>query len=290
MRHVEDTFEGDGGRQIYWQAWLPDDDAKVKAKLVVLHGGGEHGGRYRRLAERLVPGGWAVYAMDHQGHGRSEGKRGWLVSLKSTLADIDAFVDIVTAEEPAGKPLMFGHSVGGCLGTAYAMEKQEKVEVLALSQPLASRAAASLSTRIFGPIVARVAPGLKVLGVDSSGISRDPTEVEVYDSDPLNYHDKFPARTLTELAKAIDSFADGSRRLTLPLLVMLGTADRIAPNAGGHLIYEGASSTDKTLKVYEGFFHELVNEPEADRNRVSDDLLEWLNAHAPARTTAPLAP
>jgi acylglycerol lipase len=281
MRHVEDTFEGRRGRAIYWQGWLPDERAAIRGKLLVCHGASEHGGRYRYLVERLVPAGWAVYAHDQRGHGRSEGKRAQLDRLDDALADLDAFVDLVTAEPPAGEPIMLGHSMGGCLAIAYALKKrhQVKLRALALSSPLANLGAAPLPMRVAARVLSVLAPNAGIFPVNAEGVSRDPAEVEAYVSDPLNYHGKLPIRTVAELAKAVDTFEAQAHQIELPLLVMVGTADPIVPPEGGRMIYERASSPDKTLKSYDGFFHELINEPKADRDRVLDDLAAWLGVH-----------
>jgi acylglycerol lipase len=291
VRHFEDTFEGRRGRSIYWQSWVPEHGERVRGKLIVCHGASEHGGRYRYLVERLVPAGWAVDVHDQRGHGRSEGKRAQIDRLDDALADLDTFVDLVTAEAPAGEPILLGHSMGGCLAIAYALRKrhQAKLHALALSSPLASLAAAPLAMRIAARVLSVVAPNAGIFPVDAEGISRDPDEVEAYVSDPLNYHGKLPIRTVAELAKAIDTFEADAPQIELPLLVMVGSADPIVPPEGGRMIYERASSADKTLKVYDGFFHELINEPKPDRDRVLDDLAAWLGIHTTGATSAPAA-
>jgi alpha-beta hydrolase superfamily lysophospholipase len=116
--------------------------------------------------------------------------------------------------------------------------------------------------------------------VDADTVSRDPEEVRAYDEDPLNYRGKLPARTLQELADTIRRFEGEAPSLTLPMLVMVGTADELVPPAGGRMVYERAGSADKTLKEYDGFFHELFNEPAGERDRPLGDLADWLSAHS----------
>jgi alpha-beta hydrolase superfamily lysophospholipase len=110
-------------------------------------------------------------------------------------------------------------------------------------------------------------------------VSRDPEEVRAYDDDPLNFHGKLPARTIQELTDAVARFEADAPKLALPLLVMIGTADELVPPEGGQMVHDRAASTDKTLKTYDGFFHEIFNEPAGDRDRPLDDLAEWLTAH-----------
>ena len=132
-------------------------------------------------------------------------------------------------------------------------------------------------------VLSRVRPTQGLFKVDASLVSRDPDEVRAYDEDPLNYRGALPARTVWELAQAIHTFPARIARLDLPLLVVVGSGDRIVPPDGSVAIYEGASSEDKAMKVYDGLYHELVNEVPEDRARVLDDLVAWLDAHAAAK-------
>ncbi|MDX6663231.1 MAG: acylglycerol lipase [Solirubrobacterales bacterium] len=288
MRHVDGSFEGERGAKIYWQGWLPDGEPR--GKLVVSHGAGEHSGRYNYLVDRLVPAGWAVYIDDHRGHGRSSGTRMQIDRLSYVVADLDRFVDLVAAEEPAGPPILLGHSMGGCIAIAYTFEHQDKLPALILSSPVAWLETASLAIRAIARVLSRLAPNTGTFGFPADGVSRDPDEVARYVNDPLVHVGKVPARTAAELAEAVEGLEERAAEISLPLLVMIGTGDPIVRNEGGQMIYDRASSADKTLKVYEGFFHELINEPKADRERVLGDIEAWLGAHAPPATPVPAAP
>ena len=275
----EGTFTGAEGVKISWRSWLPEGQAR--AAVVIAHGISEHGGRYERVAERLVPEGFAVYANDHRGHGRSEGRRAYLDRMDNVAADLDQMVDMATAAQGGGdKPFLLGHSFGGCLATYYALARQDKLRALALSAPLLTLAAATPQQRAAGRVLSRFAPWLPLFPIDAEGVSRDPEEVRIYEEDPLNHHGRLPARTVSELAEVVFTFPERLPALTLPLLVMHGTGDRIVPDEGGKLADALASSEDRTFISYEGFYHELFNEPEADRDRVLDDLAAWLTARA----------
>jgi alpha-beta hydrolase superfamily lysophospholipase len=150
-----------------------------------------------------------------------------------------------------------------------------------LSAPLAALEAASPVQRLAGRVLSVVAPSLGVVGIDATAVSRDPEVVADYDADPLNYHGKLPARTVAELTSAIDGYPDAVSRFRLPLLAMHGTADRLTPVAGSEMVVERAGSQDKTLELYDGLYHELLNEPE--RQRVLDDIAGWLDARFAAR-------
>jgi acylglycerol lipase len=273
-RHTEGRMDGAGGIGLYWQGWLPDTD--TRGIVVVAHGASEHGGRYRYVVERLVPEGLAVYAIDHRGHGRSEGGRAQIDRVRHVVSDLDQLVEHARARHPGVPAFLLGHSMGGCIAISYALSRQAKLAGLALSCPLAALEAAPLPLRVLARALSVVVPGAGVYEVKAGAVSRDPEEVADYERDPLNHHGKLPARTVQELADAIAGFPDRAPELTLPLLVMIGTADELVPPEGGRMVHDRASSPDKTLRTYEGFFHEIFNEPRGERDRPLDDLAEWL--------------
>jgi len=269
-RSTEGTVAGD----VRYRGWIPDDP---RATVVIAHGAGEHGGRYRYVVETLAPAGFAVYAPDHRGHGRT-GKGAQLGRMATVVAELDAMVTLARDEHP-GKPLfLLGHSMGGTVAIAYALEHQDRLDGLALSAPLAAIEAARAPLRMLARVLSVIAPGAPAVAVDADGISRDPAEVQAYRDDPLNHHGKLPARTVQELATAIGGFEDAVPRITIPLLMLIGTADTLAPPAGGRMVYDRAGSTDKTLHLYDGFFHEIFNEPAGERERPLGDLKTWLDA------------
>ncbi len=278
MRHEEGEFEGVGGLRIFTQRWLPDGDTRVA--IVLAHGGGEHSGRYEHVARRFTGEGMAIYTLDHRGHGRSEGKRGMIDRIDHAVTDIDHVVSDARERNP-GKPLyLLGHSVGGCLSIAYTLRYQERLDGLVLSAPVAALESASAATRAIGKLLSVVAPGLGVFAVDASKVSRDAEEVRKYETDPLVLHGKLPARTVAELSAAVARFPEQVPAITLPLLVMHGTADLIVPPFASHMVHDRASSEDKQLELYEGLYHEILNEPE--RDRVMDDITSWIRARAGA--------
>ena len=275
--HEEGRFAGERGIEIYWQAWRPDGEPR--AVIVLAHGASEHSGRYAWTGEQLNARGYAVYAIDHRGHGRSAGDRAVIDRMSHAVEDLHTLVERAAGAYP-GRPLvLLGHSMGGCVALAYTAEHEDALDALVLSGPLAVLEAASPVQRIVGRVLSAVAPSLGVVAIDSSAVSRDPAVVKDYDDDPLNYHGKLPARTVTELARAIETFPEAVTRFRLPLLVMHGTADRLVPIAGGEMVAERAGSEDKTFKRYDGLFHEILNEPE--RQQVLNDMADWLDARFP---------
>ena len=272
IAHEEGRLEGVGGLEIFWQSWTP---TPVRAVIVLAHGASEHSGRYGWTAEQLGERGYATFALDHRGHGRSEGARAYIDRIDHAVRDLDQLVDRAAAAHPGVPLFLLGHSVGGCISIAYAERHQDKLDGLLLSAPLAALEAASLAERVAGHVLSRVAPKLGVIPIDSTAVSRDPAVVHDYDSDPLNHRGKLPARTVHELAGTVASFPEDVTRLRLPLLLMHGTDDRLVPIAGSEMVDAQAGSEDKTFIRYEGLYHEILNEPE--RERVVADIADWLD-------------
>lgn len=277
MKQKEGFIEGQKGLSIYWQAWLPA--GKPVATVVIAHGLGEHGGRYRRVGEHLVKQGCAVYAIDHRGHGKSEGKRALVDRFDHAVADLDRLVDLARAERPEIPLFLLGHSMGGGISLAYTLAHQKKLDGLLLSGPAVALDGASAVTLIVSKILSCVAPSLGVFGVDPSAVSRDPDEVAAYDKDPLNFHGKVPARTLGEIVRFVEALPDKLSKVKLPVLLMHGSDDKLAGIGGSEMVLARIRSKDKTLKRYEGLYHEIFNEFPADRARVFADMSAWIEAH-----------
>jgi acylglycerol lipase len=276
--HEEGRFSGERGLEIYWQAWLPDVPAR--ATVVLAHGASEHSGRYAWTGEQLAARGYALYAIDHRGHGRSEGDRAVIDRMEHAVEDLHTLVEKAAAAQPDRPLVLLGHSMGGAVAISYTIEHEDALDALVLSAPLAALEAASPVQRVAGRVLSVVAPKLGVVGIDSTAVSRDPQVVKDYDADELNYHGKLPARTVAELTAAIDGYPEAVKRFRLPMLVMHGTADRLTPIAGSQMVVANAASSDKTFTSYDGLFHEILNEPE--RQQVLDDIADWLDERFPA--------
>ncbi len=271
------TFNGAAGGSIHWRAWgVP----AARAQVVIVHGYGEHGDRYARFAERLAGEGFSVWANDHHGHGLSEGRRGLLKDLVDAVADVDHMVEMARAQQPELPIFMFAHSMGGTIGLRYALEHQDKLKGLILSSAAVSLEGLGVPRiqRQAVRLLSRIAPGAPANRLDFDGISRDPDEVRIYLDDPLVHKGAQPAGTVSEIVEAMAELPDEVGRLRIPLLVVAGSSDPIVPAAGSRDIHERAGSPDKQLIVYEGFVHELINEPPEDRERVTRDLIDWLEA------------
>ena len=270
-----DSFVGVRGLKIHARTWLPAG-APIGV-VVIAHGFAEHGGRYAAVAERLVADGIAVRAADHRGHGLSEGRRTSIVRFGDYVDDLTTVIEQARARWPSLRLVLLGHSMGGLVALDLAVRPGGPVDGLVLSAPAACPREVSRFTLAVGRALSRVAPNTGVLRLPLNRISRDPAVVDAYNNDPLVFRTPIRARLGAEMLDAMDRVEAGLPSLRTPLLVMQGTADGLVdPGCGPH-VYDRAGSEDKTLKMYDGLWHEIFNEPE--RDHVLDDLTGWLRSH-----------
>jgi len=276
MQHTDGKFTGRNNFNLYWQAWLPD--GVPVAVLVVVHGIAEHSGRYSNLVNYFVPKGYAVYSFDLRGHGKSEGIRSYVERFSYYLDDLKIFYNIVREENQNAKIFLVGHSMGSTIAIAYAIEHQRELNGLIVSgTTLKAGASINQVTILMAKILSILAPKMGVSALDANLISRDKAVVDAYVHDPLNYTGKLRARWGTELLKTMIRLQSKISELSLPILIMQGSADRISDPSSSTMLFDGVKSKDKTLKLYEGFYHEIFNDPE--RRQVFLDLEAWLKLH-----------
>lgn len=274
MKHLEGRLSGNNKVEIYWQKWSPA--GAVQASIVIVHGLGEHGGRYAHVAQALTEVGCAVYAMDHRGHGKSGGQRAFVDRFANVVADIDQVVDMASREQPRKPVFLLGHSMGGALSLSYTLKHGEKLRGLILSGPAVALDGAPPMMKPIAKALSVIAPGLGMFSVAPDLVSRDASVVADYTNDPLVMHAKVPARTLGEIVNFVEILPAGLPLITLPLLVMHGRDDKLAGVAGSVMVTQLAGSKDKTLNVYDGLYHEIFNELPADRAVVLKDLTDWI--------------
>lgn len=275
MRTSEGEFRGFHGQVLFRRRWLPAGEPR--AVVAVVHGYAEHCGRYQHVASRLADEGHAVHAFDLRGHGRSAGDRTLVQSFNEHLSDVQRFLALLRNEHP-GKPLyLLGHSMGGMIAALYVIVRQPDLAGLVLSGPallapprrVSAVQAVKNGFRRFGPAGApRVLP--------ASAISRDPDLVQAYETDPLVYRGPGHPASMAAGIRARRRIERDMEAISLPLLLLHGTGDLLTPPAGSEALFARAASKDKTLKLYDGLYHEVFNEPEQDE--VLDDLVEWLGA------------
>ena len=277
MKHQEGVFVGVRKAGLYYQGWLPEGEPK--AVLLVVHGLAEHSGRYMNLVNRFVPQGFAVYGIDHLGHGRSEGRRLVLERFADYTEPLKTYSAMVRCWQP-GKPVfLVAHSMGGLIGATYLLTNQEELAGAILSGPAVKAPGSIPAATIFiGRVLSLLFPGMGIVERGTADeICRDPAVVAAYLADPLGYQGKMTARLGAEMLGAMERLRREAGRIKLPLLILQGSADRLVDPAGARILYDGVASTDKRLIVYDGFYHEVFNEPEHDR--VLDDVEQWLEAH-----------
>lgn len=273
----EGTFKTTDNLELFERRWQPRSASK--AGVVLIHGYADHSGRYAQVAARLTDRGYSVSAFDQRGHGRSPGRRAFISSFEDTLEDLDEFISRISATF-GGRPLfLMGQSMGALIIALYAATRKPAVHGLALCSP-SLRVANAISPflqRAAG-VVAVMLPRLPVLLLDATAISRDPAAVQAYTTDPLVYHGRIQARTGAEIMRATNRARELAHEIDLPLLILHGTADRLCDVRGSQELFDGVRSPDKTLKLYDGAYHELFNEPE--REAVIATICDWLDVRS----------
>lgn len=280
INHSEGAFQGLGGVQLFEQSWLPS--VPPRAVLILMHGLKDHSSRYETFARQLNDAGFAVYAFDLRGHGRSGGPRAFVRSFTEYLTDFATFVGRVRERQRKRPLFLLGHSMGGAIVTMFALSDAKAIQAFALTAPGLKVTDDVTPGRIRAvTLLAKIVPRAHIYHVANSDFSRDPKVVEDMDLDPLIDQRRLPARLAVEFLGAMRQIQARTRELTLPFLVMHGTGDRLTNPQGSRDLYQNASSSDKTLKLYNGLYHDLLHEPE--RARVSADLLDWLALQAENR-------
>lgn len=276
MNHVEGFIRGENGADPYAQSWRAAPDAR--AAVAIVHGHGEHGGRYGNVVHALLARGCAVYSIDLRGHGRSRGQRGHIGSFAEYRADVRSLAGWISEREPGRPVFLMGHSMGalvvldylldGPAGLAGAIVSGAPIEPVGVAKPylvLLSRALSRLCPRF--PLR---------LALDASALSRDAGVVRAYVDDPL-VHGRFSARWGTESLAAVARVDLRAAEITVPILFIHGGADRLNRPGGVRRFFERVGSADKTLRIYPEMYHELHND--TGREPVMEDLEQWIAAH-----------
>jgi acylglycerol lipase len=273
----EETFEGKGDIRIFTRSWQPE--GKAKAVIVIAHGFNSHSGQYMWVGDQFTKNGFAVYALDHRGRGKSGGERFYVESFSDYVNDLAAFVKHVKTREPGLPVFLLGHSAGGVISCLYTLDNQSELaglicESFAYQVPAPDFAIAVLKG------LAHVTPHAHVLTLKNEDFSRDPKAVQSMNDDPLIAGESQPVQTVAELARADDRLKRSFSQITLPVLILHGTGDKATKPSGSQYFYDNAGATDKTLKLYEGHFHDLLND--IGKDEVMGTITNWINARVPA--------
>ena len=277
MNHSYSHFKNISGSNNYYQFWLPNENPDQI--LLVVHGFAEHGGRYKNLIDHFLPLNYAIYALDHVGHGNSDGYRYYVDSIFDFVDSIKKLTEIVKVSHPNKQVFILGHSMGGLLTSLALIDHQEEYEGAILSAPLIKNYGYISPVLIFiTRILSVVLPKFGVNSIDAEYISRDPKVVKDYLNDPLiSIKSKITAKLAIELINGMKFVLDNAYKITLPIKIFQGMGDVIVDPGGAQLLYDAISSDDKKIKHYDILFHEILNEPE--KKDVLKDIEYWLEAH-----------
>lgn len=275
----ESTFEGVGKLKIFTRSWKPEN--KPRGVVVIVHGFNSHSGQYLWVAEQFAKSGLTVYALDLRGRGRSEGERFYVEKIEDYVEDIQTLVKTAKAENPNLPVFMLGHSAGGVTSCIYALEHQEELNGL-ICESFAYELPVPGIVLSFLKGLSYITPHTHVFSLNNKDFSRDPKVVEEMNEDILIKGESQPAQTGKVLINAATRLTEEFSKLKLPVFILHGTEDHATKPSGSEHFYERAGSTDKTLKLYEGHFHDLLND--IDKEIVMADIQNWINSRIPAET------
>ena len=272
----EEKITGSNGLNIFVRSWRPA--STPRAVVTICHGLNAHSGYYKWAAEQLVESGLAVYALDLHGRGLSDGERFYVEKAGDYVDDVDAVVSLARSREPGLRVFLLGHSAGGVVSCLYALDHQSKLaglicEDFAFKVPAPDFALAVLKG------ISHLAPHAHVVRLKNEDFSRNPDVVAAMNADPLIAHETQPTRTMAELARADERLGREFPLITLPVLILHGTGDKVTKPSGSQQFFDEAGSSDKTLKMYEGHYHDLLND--VGKEKVMADIQRWISDRLP---------
>jgi acylglycerol lipase len=269
---TDERIDTTGGLGLNIRTWSP---AAPRGVVAIVPGFNSHSGYYTWVAEELVATGLAVYAVDLRGRGKSDGERFYVEAFSDYVDDVAALVALARSRHPGLPIYMFGHSAGGVVACLYALDHQAEFaglicESFAFQVPAPAFALAVLSG------LSHIAPHAHVLRLKNEDFSRDPAVVEAMNADPLIAHETQPTKTVAEMVRADARLTRELAQMALPVLILHGTADKATQPSGSQHFYDVASAKDKTLKLYDGYFHDPLND--VGREAVIADVTGWIDA------------
>jgi alpha-beta hydrolase superfamily lysophospholipase len=246
--------------------------------VVICHGVNSHSGQYLWAGEQFADSGFAVYIIDLRGRGKSEGERYYIDDVSEYVADVACLVSMAKAREPGLPVFLLGHSAGGVVSCIYTLENQAELTGLICE---------SFAFKVYAPDfalgiikgVSYVAPRVPILKLKNEDFTRDPEALEALKNDPLTAGEVQPAKTVAALVRADERLEKEFPLITLPVFILHGTADKATVPSGSQFFYDTAGSQDKTLKLYEGHFHDLLND--ICKEEVMADITAWIGKRLP---------
>lgn len=273
----EERIDSTKGVKIFVRSW--STEANPRAVVVICHGVNSHSGQYTWTGEQFAASRLAAYALDLRGRGRSDGERFYVENVADYVSDLASTVKLAKSRHPGLPVFLLGHSAGGVVSSVYVLENQAELagficESFAFQVPAPGFALAAIKG------LSHIAPHLPVLKLKNEDFSRDPKAVEALNNDPLTAHEVQPAITVAALVRADERLREEFPLITLPVLIMHGTDDKATVCRGSEFFYETAGSNDKTLKLYDGHYHDLLND--VGKEGVMADIQGWISKRLPA--------
>lgn len=278
-----ETVENADGLRIFFRSLRPQE--KPHAVVVIVPGFNAHSGYYSWVAEQFVAKGLAVYAVDLRGRGNSDGERFYVENFEDYVRDVEAVVKVAKSREPSVPFFLLGHSAGGVVSCLYTLDHQAELAGLICESFAHELPAPDFALAVFKGL-GYLAPHAHILHLPNERFSRDLKAVEAMNEDPLIAHETQPTRTMAALVRADERLKQEFPQITLPVLILHGTLDKNTKPSGSQHFYDTVGSVDKTLKLYEGSFHDLLND--VDKRVVMQDIQDWVNGRLPAMLETPV--
>ena len=274
--YKEESLDGAGGLKIFTRSWRPEGNAR--GVVVLSHGFNSHSGYYLWVAEQLLASGLAVYALDYRGRGKSDGERYYVEKFSEYQGDLDMTVKLARSREPGLPIFILGHSAGGVIACNYVLDNQADIAGLICESFAYKVPAPDFALSVLKGL-SHLAPHAHVLKLKKEDFSRDPKVTRALLDDPLLADEVQPTKTVAEMVRADERLKRDFKLFTLPLLIIHGTKDTVTRPEGSQEFFANASSKDKTLKLYEGYFHDPLSD--IGKEAVMADISSWIGAHLP---------
>jgi acylglycerol lipase len=276
--HRDGRFPGHGGVPLYFQAWTPPVKP-YRAVLVNLHGLGDHSGLYPNVTSYFPARGIAVYAYDMRGNGRSPGQRAYVRRWEEYRGDLQAFLLKVGKWEPGLPVFVMGNSLGGLVVLDYALHQPGEIAGVIAAAPVLGSVGVPPVLMKLGRLMSRLWPRFSLqVGMDLSGLARDPAVVETALSDP-HFHRRGTARLSTEVTAAIERAHAAAEKLSVPLLMLHGSEDRMVLPDGSRRFFASVRFPDREFREYPGGYHGLF--ADWGHEKVLEDVERWIDSHIP---------
>ncbi|MEP6945572.1 MAG: lysophospholipase [Acidobacteriota bacterium] len=273
----EGSFAGVGELNIFWRSWHPE--GSPRGVVAIVPGFNSHSGYYDWVAEQLTADGLAVYAVDLRGRGKSDGERYYVDTFDEYVSDVSQLVSLASSSEPGLPIFLLGHSAGGVVSCLYAIDNQSQLAGLICESFAFQVPAPDIVLSVLKGI-SHLAPHLHVLPLKNADFSRDPAVVEQMNSDPLIAKESQPAETIAAMVRSDEQLKTDFPKITLPLLILHGTGDKATKFAGSQFFFDTAGSTDKTIKLYDGVYHDPLHD--TGKETVMQDIKSWIDARLPS--------